>query len=430
MYNDLQIRKIYNIGNKQEHLVNKDVLSKVLKNIISTHPFSTFPYIVKNHNSCKAHKKLSSGNCIALSMAAQDKLRRDHNISSTLIPATIPNRFKDPGYLDIAHVALYVPESKQKGYILDPAFYFKEPMEISHPNIHKNIPAYPTYNNNDNNNNNNNNNNFYNMEIDSDKKYESSYEKKYGDIKSTNSCKMRNLYDGEDETIKYDIGTLMNKLILNKHQTLPRGTKYIEGSTNKDLTDKWRYYLTEIVNPDSSIGNYYINIKRKPFICITDDDYNMKLYIKFLDDNNMKIQKYGKTIYEGPPHKLDEYTYEHIRPIIQKYFGYQPLKFLRHNYDNADKQFVIKDHIQNKLRSLQTRKIRPKYKPNSRGYMQIGTIGGIGSIGGKWSRKYKKSINCRKPKGFSQKQHCKYGRQNKSKKQQNKEQKKTKKRRY
>ena len=28
----------------------------------------------------------------------------------------------------------------------------------------------------------------------------------------------------------------------------------------------------------------------------------------------------------------------------------------------------------------------------------------------KWSMKYKKSINCRKPKGFSQKQHCKYGR--------------------
>ena len=30
--------------------------------------------------------------------------------------------------------------------------------------------------------------------------------------------------------------------------------------------------------------------------------------------------------------------------------------------------------------------------------------------GGKWSMKYKRSINCRKPKGFSQKQHCKYGR--------------------
>ena len=31
-------------------------------------------------------------------------------------------------------------------------------------------------------------------------------------------------------------------------------------------------------------------------------------------------------------------------------------------------------------------------------------------MGGKWSIKYKKSINCNRPKGFSQKQHCKYGR--------------------
>jgi len=31
-------------------------------------------------------------------------------------------------------------------------------------------------------------------------------------------------------------------------------------------------------------------------------------------------------------------------------------------------------------------------------------------IGGKWSTKYKKSINCNSPKGFSQKQYCKYSR--------------------
>jgi hypothetical protein len=31
-------------------------------------------------------------------------------------------------------------------------------------------------------------------------------------------------------------------------------------------------------------------------------------------------------------------------------------------------------------------------------------------VGGKWSLKYKRSINCRHPKGFSQKQYCKYGR--------------------
>jgi len=32
--------------------------------------------------------------------------------------------------------------------------------------------------------------------------------------------------------------------------------------------------------------------------------------------------------------------------------------------------------------------------------------------GGKWTLKYKKSINCKRPKGFSQRQHCKYGRPN------------------
>jgi thiol-disulfide isomerase/thioredoxin len=33
-----------------------------------------------------------------------------------------------------------------------------------------------------------------------------------------------------------------------------------------------------------------------------------------------------------------------------------------------------------------------------------------GQKGGKWSRKYKRSINCRRPRGFSQKNYCKYGR--------------------
>ncbi len=36
--------------------------------------------------------------------------------------------------------------------------------------------------------------------------------------------------------------------------------------------------------------------------------------------------------------------------------------------------------------------------------------------GRKWSIKYKKSINCSRPKGFSQKQYCKYGRKTHKKK--------------
>jgi thiol-disulfide isomerase/thioredoxin len=49
--------------------------------------------------------------------------------------------------------------------------------------------------------------------------------------------------------------------------------------------------------------------------------------------------------------------------------------------------------------------------------------------GGKWSLKYKRSINCRRPKGFSQRQHCKYGRkQIHTRKTKNKNKNKTKKR--
>jgi hypothetical protein len=33
--------------------------------------------------------------------------------------------------------------------------------------------------------------------------------------------------------------------------------------------------------------------------------------------------------------------------------------------------------------------------------------------GRKWSAKYKKSIDCSAPRGFSQRQYCKYGRNNK-----------------
>ena len=45
--------------------------------------------------------------------------------------------------------------------------------------------------------------------------------------------------------------------------------------------------------------------------------------------------------------------------------------------------------------------------------------------GGKWSLKYKRSINCRKPKGFSQKQYCKR-KNRKSKKKRKKSRKKRK----
>ena len=49
----------------------------------------------------------------------------------------------------------------------------------------------------------------------------------------------------------------------------------------------------------------------------------------------------------------------------------------------------------------------PVNKTKKRGYKGGKTMK---KRGGKWSLKYKRSINCNRPKGFSQKQHCKYGR--------------------
>jgi hypothetical protein len=58
------------------------------------------------------------------------------------------------------------------------------------------------------------------------------------------------------------------------------------------------------------------------------------------------------------------------------------------NENNITKTENIKKSRKNKKTNSKTRKIK----------------------GGKWSLKYKHSINCNNPKGFSQKQYCKYGR--------------------
>jgi hypothetical protein len=54
------------------------------------------------------------------------------------------------------------------------------------------------------------------------------------------------------------------------------------------------------------------------------------------------------------------------------------------------------------------KKAMKKYKKGTRRVKKV-------KIGGKWSKKYKRSINCKKPKGFSQKQYCKFSRKNKNK---------------
>tara|TARA_X000000950_G_scaffold118887_1_gene149077 strand:+ start:1804 stop:2439 length:636 start_codon:yes stop_codon:yes gene_type:complete len=65
---------------------------------------------------------------------------------------------------------------------------------------------------------------------------------------------------------------------------------------------------------------------------------------------------------------------------------------------------IINEHCHKNSRALKlAKKARKTYKKGMRRVKQV-------KIGGKWTRKYKKSINCNKPKGFSQKQYCKFSR--------------------
>lgn len=56
-------------------------------------------------------------------------------------------------------------------------------------------------------------------------------------------------------------------------------------------------------------------------------------------------------------------------------------------------------------------KYNPHYKTHKRKRHKYMLLNGTRKkVGGRWSSKYKRSINCKRPKGFSQTQYCKYGR--------------------
>ena len=78
----------------------------------------------------------------------------------------------------------------------------------------------------------------------------------------------------------------------------------------------------------------------------------------------------------------------------------------------VDFHILKKECKKNKKAYKLALKARKKHKYGKRKVPKV-------KVGGrKWTKKYKKSINCKKPKGFSQKQYCKYGRKKNSKKKQ------------
>jgi hypothetical protein len=124
--------------------IMKEALTACYENIA----FSTFPYIkYKLFSSEKTLDKYNSGNCIALSTFIKRYLKANYNVKSYIIPATVPSIFRVEGTPALCHVSLLVPITTTTYYIVDPAFYFLEPIHakgfeqslIDTMNIHNQI---------------------------------------------------------------------------------------------------------------------------------------------------------------------------------------------------------------------------------------------------------------------------------------------------
>ena len=249
MYHKIKLKEI---ENKYQN-INSKKLMRALNYCYTQFAFSTFPYIYEELSSKDSLKRYNSGNCIALSISIKNYLKENYNINSYLIPASIPKKYSYDGYLKLSHVSLLIPKNKKIVYIVDPAFYFLNPIKSKKDKI-KGISKV------------------YSKNI---------YVEEYQD-------KPEN-YRSIDKVI-YEEGILSENEYLNNYQTVPKYTKYSEVNYTDDKFDKWRYYMIEILNPDQAISNFFINIIKKPFIVSTKIDKNgiccMDVYLKMLSVNN------------------------------------------------------------------------------------------------------------------------------------------------
>lgn len=260
MYNSLKVK---NILLKNIQYPKEDLLIDILEESYKKTAFSTFPKLLYLSPSYKSYIKYNSGNCISLSYWIKLFLKLKYKIDSFLIPATIPNIYKRKGYLDISHVALAVPYGIDSFYIIDPAFYFLCPAFL---NINKNIDT--------------NTNILFSKNI-----YEPEYQTNLKDYKSI-------------DIIKYNKKYYKNKYILNKYQTIPENTYSCECNYMADISDKWEYFLCEVLNPESAISSFFYAIKKEPFLvsCYIDENgiLSNEYHIR-IKGNNIEITEYNKS---------------------------------------------------------------------------------------------------------------------------------------
>lgn len=306
MYNKLKSRNI-NCDNQK---VNQKLIIKILLHCYQNSAFSTFPYILENSNSDEAINKYNCGNCIAMSKFLKKYLQEKYNITSYLIPASIPRKYSKNGYLKISHVALAIPRNNQKIYIADPAFYFLNPIKLRKYNTNDQL-VYSK--------------NIYRKELETDVMKYKSIEKLLSKTKK-----------------------LEDDLVLNEYQTIPKDTFFSNVRCMNDPTDSWDYYLTEIINPDEAISNFFINIFNRPFILTTKLDSNnicvKDVYINFISHNLLEIT-HDETVknYNMDNLNVDELKkdLQMIGNKIERFFNNDLIDILLEYYKNNNKIYKV-----------------------------------------------------------------------------------------
>jgi hypothetical protein len=259
-----------NIKLKKQH-VTKSMIQEALHICYDNISFSTFPYIVYGlQSSDHTIKSYNSGNCIGLSLFLK-KYFKNIGLVSHLIPASVPSIHMVPGVNHICHVSLLIPYDKDKFYIIDPAFYFLEPLDCQ---IGNNIERV----------------------IDS------------ANIHNDTITPIYYKLSGADKYNEQDL----------------QCTCYFK----EDPDDVWHYYVQEVSleYADAIIGNTFMTKKPEPFIVKTTFDIESGMvkkayHIKKLSSSDCVIIKGRDEIYSGPINKVPKAILKEIYMKLYKYFS-------------------------------------------------------------------------------------------------------------
>ena len=216
--------------------------------------------------------------------------------------------YTSPDFLNISHVAVIIFKNENEAYLVDPAFYFLNPMKIDVNNENVNI------------------------------------------------IKWKNIYQGLEEDLKYKLNYSHEKHTFNEYQHIPEDTYSVETYENGD--DKWMYFLIEVKNPDKAISSFNLTSKKYPFLAELDDNFNLKLYIKFIDKHNLIIKYNGDKIYSGHIHNIPDEIMQLIHDDMVNMLGNNYNTFLTLPDNVDEKIYNINDNTISKSIKRRNKKVK------------------------------------------------------------------------